>query len=76
MSLGKIAHRIDDLQAKSLMANSLQNALYISIFCQEKEDKTDFEWAFTLLGNMTLEISEELKELTELVFEDYRKSET
>ena len=76
MSLGKIAHRIDDLQTKSLMANSLQNALYISIFCQEKEDKTDFEWAFTLLGNMTLEISEELKELTELVFEDYRKSET
>ena len=76
MSLGKIVHRIDDLQTKSLMANSLQNALYISIFCQEKEDKTDFEWAFTLLGNMTLEISEELKELTELVFKDYGKSET
>ncbi len=76
MSKREVAHKIEELQTKAKMTNSLQGALYISIFCQEIEEKSDFEWAFTLLGIMTNELAEELKELTECIFKDYRKKKT
>ena len=76
MSKREIEYKIEELQTKAQMTNSLQAVLYISIFCQEIAEKSDFEWAFTLLGIMTNELAEELKELTECFFKDYRKKKT
>lgn len=73
MSIEEIAHRIDDLQTKSLMAHSLQAALHVSIFYQEAFDKKDFEWAFTLLEIMASEITDELRKLTEGAFEQVQE---
>lgn len=73
MSIEEIAHRIDDLQTKSLMVHSLQAALNISIFYQDVFDKKDFEWAFTLLEIMVSEITDELRNLTEGAFEQVQK---
>ena len=69
----EIACKIDDLQSKSEMVYSLQNALYVSIFCQDAFSKDNFEWAFTLLDSITAEMVKELKKLTEDSFENLRK---
>lgn len=69
----KIAQKMDNLQSKSEMISSLQESLYISIFCQDAFLKTDFEEAFILLGIMISEIVEELKELTGFAFENLRQ---
>lgn len=71
----KIAQKMDDIQSKSEMISSLQESLYISIFCQDAFLKTDFEEAFILLGIMISEIAEELKELTDFAFENFKKGE-
>lgn len=69
MSIEEIARRIDDLQTKTKMAHSLQAALNASIFYQDVFDKKDFEWAFTLLEIIVSEIANELRKLTDCIFE-------
>ena len=73
MSQSEIAHKMDELQTKLQMADSLQAALYVSIFGQDVSDKKDFEWAFALLGFMIFDITKELKELTDYFFEQIRE---
>jgi len=73
VSQSEMAYKMDDLQTKSQMMHSLQNTLYTAIFCQDVFSKDDFEWAFTLLGFMTFNITKELKELTDYAFEQIRE---
>ena len=66
----EMAYKIDDLQTKSQMIHSLQSTLYTAIYCQDVFSKEDCNWAFILLGSMTGEMSEELRELTNCAFEN------
>lgn len=74
MSQEEMAHRIDDLQAKAQMTHSLQSTLYTAIYCQDVFSKTDFDWAFILLGIMTADVVDELKILTDCAFENFRSA--
>lgn len=72
MSQKELAYKIEDLQSKAEMINSLQNTLYAAIYCQDVFSKNDFDRAFNLLGNMTFDIAKELQKLTECAFEIFR----
>ena len=65
MAQKEIAFRIEDLETRMKMANSLQNALYTAIYGQEVFSKADFDWAFVLLGEMLHKASKELEELAD-----------
>lgn len=75
MSQKELAHRIDDLQTKAEMIHSLQNTLYVAIYCQDIFSKKDFDWAFSLLGNMTFDTAKELQKLTECAFDILKEQE-
>lgn len=69
----EFANKIDNLHKKTEMIRSLQGALCVSIFHQDVFAITDFEWAFSLLENVTAELEEALKKLTDEAYEGIRK---
>ena len=69
----EMAFRIEEVQNKAEMAYSLQMTLFTAFYCQEQYSFMDFKWAFFLLGELTGDVSDELKELTENAFEIMRK---
>ncbi len=75
MSQKEMAYKIEKLQTDAERIHSLQNTLFSAIFRQEEFSVSTFEWAFVLLGEMTMSTLEELKELTDCAFENLRKGE-
>lgn len=73
MSQKEIAFRIEEVQNKTKMACGLQNTLFTAFYCQEEYSCEDFKWAFILLKEITGDISDELKELTNNAFEILRR---
>ncbi len=73
MSQKEIAFKIEELMNKATMANSLQITLFTAFYYQETYSIRDFKWAFMLLGELTEDIQNELKELTDSAFDSVRK---
>ena len=73
MSQKEMAYRIEELRFNAERIHSLQNSLFAAIFHQKEFSVGDFEWAFVLLGEMTMDALEELKVLTNCAFENFRK---
>ncbi|MFG6369272.1 MAG: hypothetical protein K1W16_12770 [Lachnospiraceae bacterium] len=64
MSQKEIAIKIEEVMINAEMAHSLQNTLFVAFYSQEEYSIKDFECAFSLLGNLTFSINNELKKLT------------
>lgn len=73
MSQKEIAFKLEELMNKAEMTHSLQNTLFTAFYCQKTYSIRDFEWAFILLGDLTGDIRDELKELTGSAFDSIRE---
>lgn len=73
MSQKEIAKKIEGLALNVEKIYSLQNTLQSAIFYQEVFSVKDFEWAFVLLVEMTMDSLEELNELTRCTYKDLAK---
>lgn len=69
----EIAFNLEVLTDKAMMACSLRNTLFTAFYCQNVYSIKDFEWAFMLLGDLTLDVQERLKELTGRTFEHIKE---
>lgn len=75
MSQKEIAYKIEELQIKAEKIDSLQAALFTAVFRQEDFAVETYEWAFVLLADMTAGMKNELEELTNRAFENFRRGE-
>lgn len=71
MTVKEIAYKIEDLQIKVEKINSLQNALFTAIYNESNAENT-YEWAFVAFGDMTHSLKNELKNVTDELFEIFR----
>lgn len=67
MSVKEMAFRIEDLENQAMKIHSLQNALFEAIYNGNNAVKT-YEWVFVVLGELTLDMREEMKVLTNNAF--------
>ena len=75
MSQKEIAFKIEKLKDEAEMIHSLQNALFAVFYCQEEYSVRNFEWTFMLLGDLTGNMLNELRELTGNAFDSIRKGQ-
>ncbi len=71
----EMAFKLESVTDKAMMACSLCNTLFTAFYCQETYSIRDFEGAFILLGDLTGDMRDELKELTGSAFDSVRKGE-
>ncbi|GFI24562.1 hypothetical protein IMSAGC011_03363 [Lachnospiraceae bacterium] len=69
----EMAFNLEAIMDKAMMACSLCNTLFTAFYCQETYSIRDFEWAFILLGDLTGDMRDELKELTGSAFDSIRE---
>lgn len=73
MSQKEIAFELEELMDKVMMACSLQNTLFVAFYCQEDCSIMDFKWAFILLKDLTGDMLDKVRELTDSAFDSVRK---
>jgi len=72
MSQKEIAFKIEELMVNVEKLYSLQNVLFAALYYSNGLPVSDMEWAFVLLGDMTANMLDELKELTDSAFDNMR----
>ena len=74
MSQEEIAFKIEELMINAEMIHSLQNTLFTVFYCRDECPIRDSEWAFVLLGNLTGDMLDELRELTDSAFDSIKRA--
>lgn len=67
MTIKELAFRVEDLQNKAAMINSMQNALFAGIYRGNLAPKT-YEWAFVAFGHITFDLAAEMESLVDELF--------
>lgn len=73
MTMKEIAYKIEELQIKAEKIHSLNEALFAAIYCQNEFSKKTYEWAFVSFSDMTMELRNELEDLTNKAFDSFRQ---
>lgn len=71
MTVKEIAYKIEGLQIEAEKINSFQQTLFEAIF-NGNNDAGTYEWAFVAFGDMTHSLKNELKNVTDAIFEIFR----
>ncbi len=73
MSQREMTFKIEELRYAMEQINSLQTTLFAAIYRQKEFSAEDFEWAFTLLEDISGDVLNKLIKLTNCAFENLRK---
>lgn len=75
MSQKEMAFKMEELMDKAETVHSLQNTLFAAFYNSDGYSIRAFEWAFILLGDLTGDLLDELKEFTSNAFYNLRKDD-
>jgi len=69
----EMAFKLEELMNIAERAFSLQHTLFTAFYCQDTYSIRDFELAFVLLGDLTGDMRDELRELTGSAFDSIKR---
>lgn len=71
--MSNLAFQIEAVHTKSQKLRDLQHALYAAFYCQDQYSHEEFEWAFILLDEIANDVMHDMKDLTDIAFDEARE---